>query len=84
MVSCFSTYPYADLGGSVALRCVTVSAKIPAELKERMEELDINVSRVIRRALEEGVRRRELERLKELVEEAAEAFRKIPEDYSLT
>ena len=61
-------------------RYVTVSAKIPIELKEKIERLGINVSRVIRRALEEEVRRRELERLRELAKEAAEALGKIPDD----
>ena len=55
-------------------RYVAVSAKIPAELKERIDELGINASRVIRRALEEEVEQRELERLRGLAEEAAEAL----------
>jgi len=61
-------------------RYATVSAKIPIELKERIEKLGINVSQVIRHALEEEVRRRELERLRKLAEEVAEALGRIPDD----
>ena len=50
-------------------RLVTVSAKIPEELRRKMRELGIKPSEVIRRALEEEVRRRELERLKRVLEE---------------
>nr|NIP67534.1 hypothetical protein [Candidatus Bathyarchaeota archaeon]NIR18056.1 hypothetical protein [Desulfobacterales bacterium]NIU81094.1 hypothetical protein [Candidatus Bathyarchaeota archaeon]NIV67730.1 hypothetical protein [Candidatus Bathyarchaeota archaeon]NIW34335.1 hypothetical protein [Candidatus Bathyarchaeota archaeon] len=47
----------------------TVSAKIPPELKEKLRELDINISSFVRDALREEVRRREEERLRRLGEE---------------
>ena len=40
---------------------VTVSAKIPNELMEKLHKLKINVSRVIREALKKEVRRKEEE-----------------------
>ncbi|MEM1552938.1 MAG: type II toxin-antitoxin system CcdA family antitoxin [Candidatus Bathyarchaeia archaeon] len=43
----------------------TVSTKIPLELKEKMKELKIKPSRFLRKAIEDEVRRREAERLKE-------------------
>lgn len=46
----------------------TVSAKIPLELRERMRELKIKPSRLLRKAIEDEVRRREAERLKEEIE----------------
>ncbi|WP_288007779.1 hypothetical protein [Thermofilum sp.] len=44
---------------------VTVSAKIPRRLKEMLERYDIKPGPVIRRALEEEVRRHVLEELEE-------------------
>lgn len=51
-------------------RQVTVSAKISEELRERMRELKIRPSKVIREAVEREVRRGEVERLKQVLEEA--------------
>jgi len=61
-------------------RYVTVSAKIPEEFKRRIDELGINVSQVIKRSLEEEVRRREEEMLRRMAREAGMILRKIPED----
>ena len=56
----------------------TVTAKIPAELKGRLARLGVNVSGMIREALELEVNRVEKERLRELAEEAGEVLQKIP------
>jgi len=56
----------------------TVSAKIPRELKEKLRRLKINVSRLIREALEEEVRRREEEQLRNMAEQASLSLKKIP------
>jgi len=55
----------------------TVSAKIPKELKEKLRRLKINVSQLIREALEEEVRRREEEQLRNMVEQASLSLKKI-------
>ncbi len=52
------------------VRYVTVSVKVPKEIKDKMNELGIKTSKVLRRAIEEEVRRREVERIKETIEEA--------------
>lgn len=57
---------------------VTVTAKIPAELKERLNRLGVNVSGLIREALELEIKRLERERLRRLAEEAGEILQKIP------
>lgn len=57
---------------------VTVTGKIPAELRERLNRLGLNVSGLIRGALEEEVERLERERLRSLAEEAGEILQKIP------
>ena len=59
---------------------VTITAKIPKELKEKIRRLNINASRVIREALEAEVRRREEERLKALAREVSRILNKIPEE----
>ncbi len=46
-------------------RYVTVSAKVRRELLEEARRLNINVSELIRRALEEEVRQRKLIKLEE-------------------
>jgi len=56
----------------------TVTAKIPAELKARLARLGVNVSGMIREALEREVKLVEKERLRELAEEAGEILQKIP------
>jgi len=59
-------------------RLVTVTAKIPAELKERLKRLGVNVSELIRKTLELEVERLERERLRKMAEEAGEILQKIP------
>ena len=57
---------------------VTVTAKIPAELKERLVKLEVNVSWLVREALELEVKRLEGERLRRLADEAGEILQKVP------
>ncbi len=47
--------------------CVTVSTKIPKSLKEKMVKLKIKPSKLLRRAIEEEVKRREIEELKDQI-----------------
>jgi len=56
----------------------TVCAKIPADLKKKLIELDINASAVMREALKSEVKRKEKERLRKLAEEAGQILQKIP------
>ncbi len=58
----------------------TVSAKIPRKLKEKLRKLDVNVSRVVREALEKEVKRREEEQMRALAGEISVLLRKIPSD----
>jgi post-segregation antitoxin (ccd killing protein) len=57
---------------------VTVSAKISAELKKKLTKLGVNVSGLMREALQSEVERLERERLRKLAEEAGEILQKIP------
>jgi hypothetical protein len=46
---------------------VTVSTKIPKQLKEKMHRLNIKPAKILRKAIEEEVKRREIEELKKEV-----------------
>ena len=55
----------------------TVSVRLPAELRRKMRELGIEPSKVMRRAIEEEVKRREAERLKERISELGDLIQRI-------
>jgi len=57
---------------------VTVSAKIPGALKKKLSKLGVNVSGVMRGALQFEVKRLEREKLSKLAEEAGTILQKIP------
>lgn len=61
-------------------KLVTVTGKVPVELKERLRKLGVNVSEVIRRSLELEVERLEWKKLKSMAEETGEILRKIPDE----
>jgi post-segregation antitoxin (ccd killing protein) len=52
-----------------SMMCSTVTAKIPKELKQKLKERGINISEVIRRALEEEIAAREEKELREMLDE---------------
>jgi len=56
---------------------VTVSAKIPEELRRKMEKMSIKPSEIIREAIENEVKRREVEELREILEEARPILAKL-------
>jgi len=62
----------------IYLAYVTVSAKIRRELYEKLRKYGIVVSDVIRKALEEEIRRREEEEIKEALVKAQRILKKIP------
>ena len=57
---------------------VTVSAKVRRELYEKLKSYRIPISNVIKRALEEEVRRREEEEIRKMLEKAQAILKKIP------
>jgi post-segregation antitoxin (ccd killing protein) len=46
----------------------TVSTKIPQELKEKMKQLKIKPSKLLRKAIEDEIKRREAKNLKEEID----------------
>ncbi|MGC9104425.1 MAG: hypothetical protein ACP5JF_06515 [Candidatus Methanodesulfokora sp.] len=61
-------------------RYVTVSAKIPRELKEWMRKCGIKPGPIIRKALEDAVRRKVLEEIDERLERFSELLDRIPDE----
>ncbi len=59
-------------------RLVTLSVKIPRELKEKMEKLGLKPSEIVRRALEEAVREAELRELEKKLDSIGDVLAKIP------
>jgi post-segregation antitoxin (ccd killing protein) len=55
----------------------TVSTKIPQELKEKMKELKIKPSKLLRKAIEDEIRKREAEKLKEELEKLKPVLDKV-------
>ena len=56
---------------------VTVSTKIPKPLKEKMVKLKIKPSKLLRKAIEEEVKRREMEELKDQIDKLKPILDKI-------
>jgi len=71
---------YPTRCGYLMGRYVTVSAKVRRELLEEARQLNINVSELIRRALEKEVRRRKLMRLEERLRKKHSILTKIDVD----
>jgi len=59
---------------------VTISARIRKDLKEEMDRLGIKPSEVIKRAVEESIRKKKMEILKTRVEEIRELLNKLSEE----
>jgi ribosomal protein S20 len=57
---------------------ITVSAKVRREFYEKLKKYRISISSVIRRALEEEVRRREEEEIKNALMKVQKVLKKIP------
>jgi hypothetical protein len=55
----------------------TVSVKVPVELKEKIRKLRIKTGDVLRKALEEEVRRREVEEINRELKELHPVLQKI-------
>src|SRR4030042_6616428 len=58
------SYMLVLLFGENLTQCVTVSTKIPKQLKEKIQRFRIKPSKILRKALEDEVEKREVEELK--------------------
>ena len=57
--------------------CVTVSTKIPKPLKEKMIKLKIKPSKLLRKAIEDEIRRKEIEEVEDEIDRLKPIFDKI-------
>ena len=55
----------------------TVSAKVPAEVKQKMRKYGIKPSKLLRETLEQEIRKREIEEIKSEIQELGEALDRI-------
>lgn len=58
----------------------TVSVKIPQDLKEKIRELEIKPSKILRKAIEDEVKRREAMRLKRDIEKLMPVLSRVSMD----
>ena len=58
-------------------KSVTVSTKIPKQLKEKIKQLNVKPSKLLRKAIEDEIRRREAEKLKEDIEKLKPILNKV-------
>ncbi|MHC1564220.1 MAG: CopG family transcriptional regulator [Candidatus Hecatellaceae archaeon] len=56
---------------------ITVSVKIPLELKEKLDKLSVKPSKLLRKAIEQELKKREVERIKEEIEGLKPVLSKI-------
>ena len=65
----------------ILTQCVTVSTKIPKQLKEKIQRFKIKPSKILRKALEDEVKRREIEELKQEINKLKPVLEKVSMDY---
>ena len=56
---------------------VTVSTKIPKQLKEKIQKFKIKPSKILRKALEDEVKKREVQELKEEIDRLKPILAKV-------
>ncbi len=61
-------------------QCVTVSTKIPKQLKEKIQRYKIKPTKILRKALEDEVKRREIEELKQEINKLKPVLEKVSMD----
>ena len=74
------SYLLVLLFGENLTQCVTVSTKIPKQLKEKIQRLKIKPSKILRKALEDEVKKREMEELKEEINKLKPVLEKVSMD----
>lgn len=62
------------------MKDVTITVRISSKLKEELAKYGVNLSEVVRKALEDEARRRRREELKAAATQLGEFFAKIPDE----
>jgi len=58
-------------------KSITVSTKIPKQLKEKIDRIKIKPSRLLRKAIEDEIKRREVEEYKEEIDKLNPILKKV-------
>ena len=74
------SYLLVLLSGENLTQSVTVSTKIPKQLKEKIQRFRIKPSKILRKALEDEVKKREMEELKEEINKLKPVLEKVSMD----
>lgn len=76
----FLSYFLVLLSGEKLTHSVTVSTKIPKQLKEKIVRFKIKPSKILRKALEDEVKKREVEELKQEITNLKPLLEKVSID----
>jgi hypothetical protein len=76
----YSAFSYLKVGnrGGYMGKYVTVSVKIPVKVKEELDKYGIKPSVLLKKAIEQELRNREIQRIKGEVEEIKPILAKLP------
>nr|MDO8119630.1 hypothetical protein [Candidatus Sigynarchaeota archaeon] len=58
----------------------TISAKIPREMRQKLEQFNVPISDIIREALEHEIRKREEEKVSDNLEHARTVLKTVPNE----
>jgi len=62
-------------------RYITVSVKVPIEVKEKIEKLGIKPSKLLKRAIDEELRRREIEEIEDKLKELKNVLNRFSREF---
>ncbi|KYH39890.1 MAG: hypothetical protein AYL33_007030 [Candidatus Bathyarchaeota archaeon B63] len=68
------------MGGNMG-RYITVSVKVPIEVKEKLEKLGIKPSKILKRAIDEELRRREIEEIEDKLKELKNVLNRFSREF---
>lgn len=62
------------------MKNVTISVRIPKEVKEELVKYKVEISKIVRKAIKEELKRRKLIELREVANELGEFFSKLSDE----
>ncbi|RLG93826.1 hypothetical protein DRO37_07240 [Candidatus Bathyarchaeota archaeon] len=62
-------------------RYITISVKVPIEVKEKLEKLGIKPSKLLKRAIDEELRRREIEEIEDKLKELKNVLNRFSREF---
>jgi len=62
-------------------RYITVSVKVPVEVKEKLEKFGIKPSKILKKAIYEELRRREIEEIEDKLKELKNVLNKFSREF---